>query len=101
MATGPKILAFAGSTRTHSFNKRLVRIAVASARAAGADVTLIDLRDFPLPLFDGDLESRDGLPSNGSVPGSPRAPDVVPGVQQFNHRGVEEHHRLGLPSLSW
>jgi NAD(P)H-dependent FMN reductase len=55
MAANPKILAFAGSTRTDSFNKRLIRIAVAGARSAGAEVTPIDLRDFPLPLFDGDL----------------------------------------------
>jgi NAD(P)H-dependent FMN reductase len=65
MAATPKILAFAGSTRTDSYNKRLVKIAVAGARAAGAEVTLIDLRDFPLPLFDGDLEAKDGLPTNG------------------------------------
>lgn len=65
MAMTPKILAFAGSTRTDSYNKRLVKIAAAGARAAGAEVTLIDLRDFPLPLFDGDLEARDGLPANG------------------------------------
>lgn len=65
MPITPKILAFAGSTRADSYNKRLVKIAVAGARAAGAEVTLIDLRDFPLPLFDGDLEARDGLPANG------------------------------------
>jgi NAD(P)H-dependent FMN reductase len=47
-----------------SFNKRLIRIAAAGARAAGADVTLIDLRDYPLPLYDGDLEAKDGLPAN-------------------------------------
>jgi chromate reductase len=58
----PKILAFAGSTRTDSYNKKLVRIAVAGARAAGAEVTLIDLRDFPMPLYDGDLEDREGVP---------------------------------------
>ena len=65
MATTPRILAFAGSTRTESFNKRLIKIAVAGAQAAGAEVTLIDLRDYPLPLFDGDLEAHDGLPANG------------------------------------
>jgi NAD(P)H-dependent FMN reductase len=65
MPITPKILAFAGSTRTDSYNKRLVKIAVAGALAAGAEVTLIDLRDFPLPLFDGDLEAREGLPANG------------------------------------
>lgn len=61
----PKILAFAGATRTGSFNKKLVRIAAAGAREAGAEVTLIDLRDFPLPLYDGDLETEHGLPENG------------------------------------
>ena len=59
-----KILAFAGSTRTESFNKKLVKIAVEGARAAGAEVTLIDLRDFPMPLYDGDLEAASGLPEN-------------------------------------
>ncbi len=61
--TNPKILAFAGSTRIDSFNKKLIKIAADGARGAGAEVTLIDLRDFPLPLYDGDLEQRDGLPS--------------------------------------
>ncbi|MDB6003842.1 MAG: NADPH-dependent reductase [Prosthecobacter sp.] len=60
----PKILAFAGSTRTASYNKQLVRFAADAARAAGAEVTLIDLRDYPLPLFDGDLEEQQGLPEN-------------------------------------
>jgi NAD(P)H-dependent FMN reductase len=59
-----KLLAFAGSTRTESFNKNLVKIAAEGARAAGAEVTFIDLRDFPLPLYDGDLEAQDGLPEN-------------------------------------
>jgi NAD(P)H-dependent FMN reductase len=60
----PKILAFAGSTRTGSFNKKLVKIAVAGARAAGAEVTHIDLRDLPMPLYDGDLEAKEGIPPN-------------------------------------
>lgn len=59
-----RILAFAGSARADSFNKKLIRIAAAGARAAGAEVTLIDLRDYPLPLYDGDLESASGLPEN-------------------------------------
>lgn len=63
--TTPKILAFAGSTRTDSYNKKLVKIAAAGAQAAGADVTYIDLRDFPLPIFDEDLEAQEGLPENG------------------------------------
>ncbi|AFS83012.1 NADPH-dependent FMN reductase [Candidatus Nitrosopumilus sediminis] len=60
----PKILAFAGSTRTDSFNKKLIRIAVSGASDAGADVTTIDLRDFQMPLYDGDLEQNEGLPQN-------------------------------------
>lgn len=60
----PKILAFAGSTRTESFNKKLVKIAAAGATESGADVTVIDLRDFPMPIYDGDLEQHEGLPLN-------------------------------------
>ena len=60
----PKILAFAGSTRADSFNKKLVKIAANGAREANADVTVIDLRDFPMPVYDGDLEQQEGLPPN-------------------------------------
>ena len=62
--TKPKILAFAGSTRTDSHNKKLIKIASTGATESGTDVTIIDLRDFPLPIYDGDLEQKDGLPSN-------------------------------------
>jgi chromate reductase len=61
----PRILAFAGSTRRESFNKKLVAIAAKGAADAGAEVTLIDLKDFPLPLFDQDLEAEQGMPENG------------------------------------
>jgi NAD(P)H-dependent FMN reductase len=59
-----KILAFAGSTRGGSFNKMLARLAAEKARAAGGEVTYMDLRDYPLPLYDADLEAREGLPGN-------------------------------------
>ncbi len=59
-----KILAFAGSTRRDSWNKKLLHIAIQGARSAGAQVTLIDLKDFPLPLYDGDLEATAGVPEN-------------------------------------
>lgn len=58
----PKILAFAGSTRTDSLNKKLARAAAAIAGEAGAEVTFVDLRDLALPLYDGDLEEASGLP---------------------------------------
>lgn len=57
-----KILALAGSTRHDSWNQKLIRAAAAAARSAGAEVTLLDLKDYPLPLYDGDLEAKEGLP---------------------------------------
>lgn len=62
--TTPKILAFAGSARTDSFNKKLVKIAAEGAKAAGAEVTYVDFRELPLPLYDEDLETAEGLPAN-------------------------------------
>jgi chromate reductase len=64
MAMPVKILAFAGSLRRESYNKKLVRVAAVGARAAGAEVTELDLRDLPLPIFDEDLEASEGLPPN-------------------------------------
>ncbi len=64
MAERPRIVAFAGSTREASFNRKLIRIAADSARAAGADVTVVELRDYPLPLYDADLETAHGWPEN-------------------------------------
>lgn len=58
----PKILAFAGSTRQASYNKRLAKLAVAGIASAGGIASFVDLRDFPMPLYDADLEAREGLP---------------------------------------
>lgn len=60
----PRILAFGGSLRAESYNQKLVTIAADYARAAGAEVTLIALRDFRMPLFDEDLETAEGMPEN-------------------------------------
>ncbi len=62
----PRILAFAGSSRTGSFNRQLVQVAAEGAQAAGADVTLLNLKEYPLPLFDQDLEQKDGTPENAT-----------------------------------
>jgi NAD(P)H-dependent FMN reductase len=59
----PHILAFAGSTRRESFNRTLIKIAVAGAEAAGAAVTRIELADYPLPLYNQDLETEQGFPA--------------------------------------
>jgi NAD(P)H-dependent FMN reductase len=53
-----KILAFSGSSRKGSLNKKLLAIAVREGRALGADVTEIDLREFNLPIYDGDIETK-------------------------------------------
>ncbi len=62
MSHTPKILAFAGSARKGSFNKTLVKIAAEGARAVGAEVTFVDFSDFPMPVYDQDFESDNGLP---------------------------------------
>jgi NAD(P)H-dependent FMN reductase len=62
-----RIVALAGSLRSGSFNKKLIKIAAAGARAAGAAVTEVDLRDIPLPLYDGDVVREHGLPPNAKV----------------------------------
>jgi len=61
----PKIIAFAGSARNESLNRRLIAFAAATAEKAGAEVDLIHLRDHPLPLFDQDLEDEQGMPEIG------------------------------------
>ncbi len=58
----PRILAFAGSARRASYNRQLLAVAVAAAQAAGATVTLLDLNEFVLPLYNGDLEDAQGQP---------------------------------------
>ncbi len=62
-----KILAFAGSARKESFNKKLVAIAAEGARQAGVEVTMIDLADYPMPLFDQDLEAEQGMPETAQA----------------------------------
>ncbi|MBE1298812.1 MAG: FMN reductase [Alteromonadaceae bacterium] len=57
-----KILAFAGSARKNSYNKKLVAVAANGAQKAGAEVTLIDLNDFDMPIFNEDLEAEKGMP---------------------------------------
>ncbi|MEE9354486.1 MAG: NAD(P)H-dependent oxidoreductase [Methylococcaceae bacterium] len=58
------ILAFSGSTRRDSFNQRLVREAAKGVETGGLTVSLISLRDYPMPLFDQDLEAELGQPES-------------------------------------
>jgi NAD(P)H-dependent FMN reductase len=59
-----KILIIPGSLRTGSHNARLAAAAGYQFAQAGVDVTRISLGDFPLPLYDGDLQTRSGVPKN-------------------------------------
>jgi NAD(P)H-dependent FMN reductase len=63
----PRILVFAGSTRRDSFNRKLALEAAEALKSLGADVTWADLRDYPMPLYDGDLEAHEGLPAAAKV----------------------------------
>lgn len=62
-----KVLAFAGSTRADSYNKKLVSQAAQIAQDMGAAVTLIDLKDYPMPFYDADLEAASGMPENAKI----------------------------------
>lgn len=57
------VLVFAGSTREGSYNKKLSQEAAEIARTLGANVTWIDLKDYPMPFYDADLEAK-GMPKN-------------------------------------
>lgn len=58
----PKLLILPGSARRDSVNRKLAAVAARIANEAGAEVELIDPAEFPLPLFDQDLEDAGGLP---------------------------------------
>lgn len=58
-----KVFAFAASMRKDSYNGRLIRLAVEIAQEAGAEVVLANFREFDMPLYDGDLEASEGLPT--------------------------------------
>ena len=62
MTKQPKILAFAGSLRERSYNKRVLKTALKGAENAGAQVRFVDLRDYPMPIYDQDDHERNGFP---------------------------------------
>ena len=59
-----KLLFLAGSAREASFNKRLARLGAEIAHANGVGATFADIGDYPMPIYDGDLETKDGVPEN-------------------------------------
>lgn len=63
MSTAPKVLVFAGSSREDSLNKKLARLVTKRIEALGGVATFVDLKDYPCPLFDEDIETQ-GMPEN-------------------------------------
>lgn len=58
----PKILAFSGSARRDSYNQKMVKIAAEGVKQTGLDITMANLADYPMPIFDQDLEAAEGMP---------------------------------------
>jgi chromate reductase, NAD(P)H dehydrogenase (quinone) len=59
-----RILVFGGSIRTGSFSAQLAGLAAKELALLDAEVSLISLADYPLPIYDGDLEAKKGVPDN-------------------------------------
>lgn len=62
MTTSPNILVMAGSSRRESLARRLAQACIEPLLRAGAEARLIELADYPAPLYNGDLEAGSGLP---------------------------------------
>jgi chromate reductase, NAD(P)H dehydrogenase (quinone) len=61
-----RLLFFAGSAREGSFNKKLARLAQHIATANGLEGVFVDLKDYPMPLYHGDLEANEGPPQKAA-----------------------------------
>lgn len=66
MANPVRILAFSGSARRESLNRKFLAVAVQATRDAGCEVTVADLNELVLPLYHGDLEDAEGMPPNAA-----------------------------------
>lgn len=64
MMPNPKILCFSGSTRSGSINVRLLDAAIKELSGFDCEITRISLEDYPLPIYNGDLEEKEGVPEN-------------------------------------
>jgi chromate reductase, NAD(P)H dehydrogenase (quinone) len=73
-----KVLAFSGSTRTGSYNTKLIHEVTEIAHKMGAQVTVIDLKDLPMPYYNADDEAKLGMPENAKrLRASMREADVI------------------------
>ena len=60
--TTAKILAFSGSSRKDSWNRKVLEVAAQGARDAGAEVNVVNLDDFPMPIYNADWHAENGVP---------------------------------------
>ena len=120
---GLKVLVFAGSLRAESLNRKLAALAARVAKEYGATVDLSSMRDFDVPLYDGDVETASGIPRgaqelrsrllandafiisspeyNGSMPGSIK--NLIDWTSRFRPQPFDARHGLLLsasPSLA-
>ena len=101
-----RIACVAGSLRKESYNRKLLALAVSLLEKEGAETDVIELRDFMLPLYDGDIETERGLPDNewklkariaacqGTIIACPEYNGSVPGTFKnaldWTSRGAEQ-----------
>lgn len=90
--TAPRIVAFAASLRRGSYNRKLIRVAAEHVRAAGGEVNLLDLNDYPLPIFNGDDEDAHGMPDNAR-----KLVEIFKGANGFMISSPE--YNAGMPGL--
>lgn len=63
----PNVLLFAGSIREDSSNKKLIKETAAIAQELGANVEVIDLKDYPFSFYNSDDEELLGYPENAKI----------------------------------
>jgi chromate reductase, NAD(P)H dehydrogenase (quinone) len=61
-----RILVFAGSTRAGALSQKVAAVAAKEIALIDGEVTLISLADYPLPIYNGDLEAEKGVPENAT-----------------------------------
>jgi NAD(P)H-dependent FMN reductase len=60
-----KLIFLSGSIRKGSFNVKLARQASEIAGSiSGVDASYVDLADYDMPIYNGDLEEKSGIPDN-------------------------------------
>jgi chromate reductase, NAD(P)H dehydrogenase (quinone) len=64
MTTTSRLLFFAGSARAGSHNKKLAQLGAMIAEANGIPATFLDLADYPMPIYHGEIEADEGKPEN-------------------------------------